>query len=209
MKKTVLVLILCALALSSFSQIEFKMGLRGGLSSSSIKIDDVIATTTDTFEFSKSNAKVGFHFGGIARLEVLNLFVQPELLFSSTGGEIEVKDVVNDQTIVKQQKFSKIDIPIMLGLSFGFFHLQAGPIASYIISSKSELKDITGYEEKFNAATWGYQVGVGVDLFDILSADVKYEGSLSKLGSGVTVGGETRNFDSRNNQWLVSIAYFF
>ena len=38
------------------------------------------------------------------------------------------------------------------------------------------------YEEKFNGATWGYQVGVGLDIFKKITIDVKYEGNLSKLG---------------------------
>ncbi len=65
------------------------------------------------------------------------------------------------------------------------------------------------YKEEFNGATWGYQVGVGLDLGKKITIDVKYEGNLSKLADGVKIAGETRSFDSRNSQFVASLGFFF
>ena len=107
--------------------------------------------------------------------------------------------------MVKDQQFNKIDMPIMVGMKFGPARVQLGPIASIVLSNKSALADYGNYEEEFNGATWGYQVGVGLDLGESIILDAKYEGSLSRLGKGVKIGGETRNFDSRTNQFVVGI----
>ena len=97
----------------------------------------------------------------------------------------------------------------MVGYKFGPARIQAGPVASIIIDSKSALSDYDNYNEEFNGATWGYQVGVGLDILKKVTLDVKYEGNLSKLGDGVTVLGQERSFDSRNSQFVFNVGIFF
>jgi len=116
MKKLAFVLICFAFIQTSEAQIDFKYGLCAGISSSKVSLSEF---KTDTFTINESNAKIGFHFGALLRLEVLMLYVQPELLFSSTGGEVKVKDVVKNKELIKQQSFKKIDIPIMIGYKLG------------------------------------------------------------------------------------------
>ncbi|MCK7536999.1 MAG: hypothetical protein MZV63_41575 [Marinilabiliales bacterium] len=64
-------------------------------------------------------------------------------------------------------------------------------------------------KEEFNGTTWGYQVGLGLDVFKKLTIDLKYEGSLSKLGDGVKIGGEVQDFDSRNSKIILSLGWIF
>lgn len=195
----------------------FKIGLKAGITSTSIKVDEVIdiddASDVDALVVKGKNSKVGFQGGLMARITIAKLYVQPELLFTSTSGEVEVSSLLEStgQTVstIKDQDFKQLDIPIMVGAKFGPARIQAGPIATIMLSSSSVLKDYSNYEEEFNGATWGYQVGLGLDLGKKITIDAKYEGNLSKLGDGIKVGGETRSFDSRNSQFVVSLGYFF
>jgi hypothetical protein len=185
-----------------FSQL--KIGIRGGISSSSIKSDELVAG--DIKLESVSDAMVGFHFGLVTQVKFMGAYLQPELLFSSTGGKVKLSDI-NGSSIV-EQKFSRVDIPIVIGKTFGPARVGIGPVASFIINSKSELTDFAGYDDKFKTATFGFQVDLGLDIGD-LAVDLKYEGNLSKLGDGVNIGTTHYNFDSRGRQFILSIGYFF
>ncbi|MFO7938715.1 MAG: porin family protein [Bacteroidales bacterium] len=213
MKRLILFLLLLA-PIMAMSQVKF--GVKGGITSSSIKVNETIdAAEAEDFESLKvqgENAKIGFQGGVFSRITILNLYVQPELLFTSTSGEVEVTELLADDSKIskiRDQEFKKLDIPIMVGYKFGPARVQAGPVASIIIDSKSALSDYGNYKEEFNGATWGYQVGVGLDILNKVTLDVKYEGNLSKLGDGVKVLGEERSFDSRTSQFVFNVGIFF
>ncbi len=188
----------------------FKLGVKAGISSSKVKFDnlDFVGDDGRSYQAVSGNSLVGMHFGLVSRVQLLGLFVQPEIYFSSTGGDVKIRDIAASTETVKKQKFSRIDIPVLVGWKFGPARVGVGPVASIIIADKAVLKEYTGYEEQFNKATFGYQVGVGLDLWK-LGVDLRYEGSLSKLGDGVKIGGETRSFDSRNSQVLASVSLYF
>ena len=194
---------------------QIKFGVKAGITSTSIKVDDVFAiddaSDIEKLAIKGTNSKIGLQGGLFTRITIAKLYVQPEFLFTSTSGEVEITEFLESGSTIskiKEQKFKQIDIPIMLGYKFGPARLQVGPIASIIIDSKSVLLDYDNYEEEFNGATWGYQVGVGLDIKKI-TIDVKYEGNLSKLGDGVKIGGKTQSFDSRNSQFVATLGIFF
>lgn len=185
----------------------FKFGVKAGVSSSKVKFSDV--DLGNNLIAKEGNSITGMHFGLVSRVQLLGFFVQPELYFSSTGGDIKIVDNTTGVVeAVKTQKFNKIDIPVLVGWKFGPARLGFGPVASIMLSDKAVLKEYTGYDEQFNKATFGYQIGVGLDIWKI-GFDLRYEGSLSKLGDGIKVLGQERSFDSRNPQLLASVALYF
>jgi hypothetical protein len=186
------------------AQAQIKFGVRGAVTSSTIEADKVSANGY-TIE-SVNNAKIGFQVGLVSQIQIQNFFIQPELLLSTSGGVIKVTDV-NGQRL-RDQKFTKVDIPVLVGGKLGPLRLGVGPIATMVIKSKSELNDEDQFSDKFKKATFGYQVGVGLDVWK-LAFDVKYEGNLSRMGDGVTIAGQKQNFDSRVNQWIFGVALFF
>jgi hypothetical protein len=206
MMLTGLIMLTLYVSQKSFAQLSF--GIRAGVSSSSIKMNDVKDKTTDQILMQAGDATVGFHFGVMGRVQFLGFLVQPEILFSSTGGEVKVRDAINNTQLIKNQKFSKIDIPILLGKTLGPARIEIGPIASFIINSKSEVSDLQGAKDSFKKATWGYQAGIGVDVWKF-AVDLKYEGNLSKLGKDVTFLGGSYPTDSRNPQWVLSLGFLF
>ena len=209
MKKAFLLLIGISLFVVANAQIKF--GVKGGVNSSTIKMDDIITITQGVEEYSLEGIKsgtVGFHAGLMTRVTFFGVFIQPELYFSSTGGEVEVTDLITQDVSIKKMEFKKLDIPVLVGFKFGPARINAGPVASIIIDSKADLIETAGYEEKLKGASFGYQAGVGIDILSI-SLDVRYEGNLSKLGEGVNIGGNDYEFDSRNPQFIFSLGIFF
>jgi len=216
--KRLFIIALLIIPFGLVSNAQIKFGAKAGITSTSIKVNEVIAIS-DQADFDElvvkgENSKVGIQAGIFSRITIVNLYIQPELLFTSTGGDIEVTSF-NDgnkiETEIREQKFRQIDFPIMLGYKFGPARIQAGPVGTIVLGSDPALDmfENVDVKEEFNGATWGYQVGVGLDIFKKITIDLKYEGNLSKLGDGVTVGGETRSFDSRNSQLVASIGFFF
>ncbi len=200
--KSLLILSFLLITVSSFGQ--FKLGVRAGISSSSIKSDDITSGGV-TLE-SVSNAKVGYHIGLVSQIKLLGIYIQPELLFSSVGGQVRLKETTGSKLV--DQRFSRIDIPVVVGKTFGPLRLGIGPVFTMVLNSSSELADFGTYDDKFKKATIGYQLDLGLDISKI-AIDLKYEGSLTKLGDGVTLGGTTHSFDSRPRQIILSVGFFF
>ena len=220
MKKLVLIAIF-TLPFFMVSQAQIKFGIKAGLTSTSIKTDEVYTDLNNadiqSLKVKGQNANVGFQGGIFSRITIVNFYVQPELLFTSTSGEVEVTTIYENQdpvSVVKDQKFRQIDFPIMLGYKLGPVRLQAGPVGTIMLSSDPALSDVAELDamdvkEDFNGATWGYQVGVGLDILKKVTIDVKYEGNLSKLGDGIKIAGQNREFDSRNSQFIATVGIFF
>lgn len=209
MKKTFLLLVGISLFLTANAQIDF--GIKGGVSSSSIKMDDIITVKEGVEEYSLEGVEgsVGFHAGLMSRITFFGAFIQPELYFSSTGGEVEVTNLIDQDVNIKEMEFKKLDIPVLVGFKLGPARINAGPVGSIILDSKADLIETSGYEEKLNGASFGYQVGVGLDILGTLTLDARYEGNLSKLGDGVNIDGNNFEFDSRNPQFIFSLGIFF
>ncbi len=186
---------------------QLRLGLRGGINTAYFSAKEIL---TDDFRLNMHNdASVGFHGGFMMQVSFFGIFIQPELLLSSINSEVMVSDLqaggLMDQ--IKEQKYTKLDFPVLIGKRFGPARVGVGPVGTIVLGTKSELKQF-GFKEHFNSATFGYQAGVGLDIFKRLALDIKYEGNLSKLGSGITVGGEKRKFDSRSRQFIVSLGIF-
>jgi hypothetical protein len=210
------ILILMAV-LFSVQYVNAQFGIRAGLNSTATQIDEILqnADGLDEYKVSAAEARVGFHFGLMGRINLGNLYVAPELLFSSINSQMNVEDLINGGTKLADQSYKKIDVPILVGRKFGpdgfALRLEVGPVASFMLSSESSLTEITKEEvkEDVKTATWGFQVGVGVDLFEKIGVGVRYEGGLSSLGEGVTIAGKQQTFDARTQQWILSLAYYF
>lgn len=204
-----------------------KFGLRGGVSSTQLKIDDVVKVINAndevvTLELA-TNTPLGFHFGGFAQIALGGIFIQPEFLFATTSSEITVTNTVdaleNLKKDAKQRNF-RIDIPVLVGMKFGPARLGIGPVASFNLLNKDEFSDIVGEvaandgqsntaETLFKTAVWGAQIGAGLNIFGKIALDVKYEFGLSKLGDGMKVKGQDINFNQRSNQVIFSVGYMF
>ena len=216
--KRIIFITLLILPFGLISNAQIKFGIKAGVTSTSIKVDDTFNNISnanfDELAVQGKNSKLGFQGGIFSRITILKLYIQPELLFTSTSGEVEVTQFLNGvevESAIREQKFRQIDFPIMIGYKFGPARFQFGPVGTIMLSSDPALDMFNDIQvkEEFNGATWGYQVGVGLDILKKLTIDLKYEGSLSKLGDGVNIGGQVQDFDSRNSKIIFSLGWIF
>ena len=205
MKFKYISIVFLALLVWSPGQAQIKFGIRGGINSSRVKLKEF---NNPDYQLDYKSGQVGFHFGGITQIKLGMFVLQPELLFTTAKTDISLYDVVFDTTSIGKQSFNKLAIPIIARVKFGPLKLQAGPVASVIVNSKSDLLEREGIEQAYKGMTIGYQAGLGLELGSLL-LDVKYEGNLSKFGDGVSIGGQDFSFDQRLNQIIFSLGFLF
>ena len=211
MKRLFSILLVILISLPAISQIKF--GLKAGVSTNNLSMATVKTLTSGTTSYTVdalTEAKYGFHGGAFFRLTLLGIYVQPELLFATRTNEYTVKNVQTNVSSVVQQNFNKLDIPVMVGFKLGPLRLNAGPSASLLINTPKELIDSPDFESMYNRMTIGYQAGVGLDILNTLTVDLRYEGSLKKYQNQIqNLVGTTVNLDDRSNAFLLSLGLMF
>ena len=144
------------------------------------------------------------------KLQVGNIFLKPEFVFNSNEVAYELDEIIDGNTIstLFTEQYQYLDFPIMLGYQMGFFHLNAGPVGHYFISSKSELYDIDGYDQKFDQFKWALQLGGGIDIA-FVHLDIRYEGNLSRFGDHISFWGDSYEFDDNASRWIGTVSVSF
>jgi hypothetical protein len=210
MKNKLLTVVLMSLMATSLAYSQVRFGITGGINSS--KMNSSTEVHTGDYKITCPNYSViGYHAGLVSQIKLSSFFIQPELLYSSIHNDLKVYDLGSanpDEATDVSQQLNRIDIPVLVGFKLSILKLEVGPIMSFVLSNNSDLETITEYDMQWNKATIGYQAGIGLDIGK-LALDVRYEGNLSKFGTGIDIGNTTTSFDTRLNQVIVSLGFFF
>lgn len=207
MKKVVYLFIFVLLLSPTLLNAQLKFGLRGGIQDN-VRLRSI---SEDNYSIDYKQGDVGFHFGVTSQLEILNLFVQPEILFSTNSNAVRFKEYDGAREIVNEigkQRYNKLDVPILFGLKLSKLKVAAGPVFTAHLNSKSDLFDREGIDYTYNNATVGYQIGFGVE-FDVIGLELRYEDNLSDYGTKMKIGDQSFNTDQRASQVMLSLCYYF
>ena len=224
MKKFLLFPALCALTLLpalTFAQDGFQIGVKGGVNLSKLSFGNFVSTGTNangspnvsvdgqTFRNSVSESlasKTGTSFGVYTRFG-RNLFLQPEVLYSTRSGSFNI--LRNGQSESVTVKTTSFDVPVLLGIKGGPIRVMAGPVFSFRVDDNQRLGAALGQytngslNDAWSKAYYGYQVGGGLDLGS-LGLDVRYEGNLSDIAQ---INDSGAKFGQRLKSWQVTLAY--
>lgn len=211
MKKTILILCCAFFALGAGAQVQF--GIKGGLNTFDLAPEQLLITNendVEAFTLSVKEANYGYQVGLFGRVGLGRLYLQPEVLFNSSSMDYHIEDFSSNlgQTVFNES-YQNLDIPIMLGLKLGPLNLHGGPVGHVFLNSSSELFDISGYEQKFDEMTWGWQAGAGLDLWKLM-LDFRYEGAFNrKQGDHISFFGQDYNFDQSPGRFVASVGIRF
>ncbi|MGB4292212.1 MAG: outer membrane beta-barrel protein [Bacteroidales bacterium] len=204
MKKLFVLLFVLLMTIPAFSQVKF--GIKAGAATATVPKYD-LSTGTTNIEAMK-DAAWGFHGGLFLRLTLLGVYIQPEAYLATNTYEYKVTTGTIED--IKKQTFNRLDIPVLVGFKLGPLRLNAGPAAAIQIGTPKALIDDPDFEEMYRGATFGYQAGLGIDLFKKITLDARYEGSLSgKFGEAVTIGSQTFKLDQRQPSFVLSVGLIF
>ncbi len=198
----VIILLLLSGSGSVYAQV-FSIGLKGGVSATTVQIDKTFDIDGSKIVYNGGDAKVGFHAGLYTRLKipVIGLYLQPEVLYVSSGGNVNVDD--NGSVSVSDVHFSRIDVPVLLGIRLvKVLRLYVGPDFSFLINVNTT-EDLN---LNFKSTVVAYQAGLGLDL-GRFGIDLKYEGNMSALTDNIDIGGMSFSTDMRNPQVILSLAW--
>ncbi len=207
MKKLLLTKVCFLFILSlGYSQIEF--GVKAGVHSFDLASESIVLPGDSEINFLES--EYGFQFGLFTRIKLFGLFIEPAAMLHSTSvnytlEEIDENGVLNS---IRNERFTNLDIPVLVGFKLLFFKAFVGPVAHLNIDSASDLIDIPEYSQRFDAASYGFQAGLGIDFWN-LRLEAKYEGNLSKFGSQTFIGDQNFSFDKRPSRIIANLGYRF
>ncbi|RVU01947.1 PorT family protein [Mucilaginibacter limnophilus] len=189
MKKYLLcITMLVAGAISAKAQVT--VGAKAGVNFSKINADNV-----------DESSITGYQIGAFARLGS-DWYFQPELYLASSGGKFKTEDNNNTVTVDGKVKFTTLNVPLLIGKTFGSedlnLRLNAGPVYTYIMDDNRNLGgNISDAFNNYKSSALGYQVGGGIDVGKI-SIDLRYEGGLTKVND---------YFDQRQNLWSLAVGF--
>jgi len=182
-------------------------GLKAGVNTTTDVFKNVSLTNDEGkgYDIINNKAKVGFLAGAYARVSILGFFVQPELYYAQSSTEITLQEIGTTTVSKEVNKLNTLNIPILFGTKFGPLRVNAGPVATIILSNTNIVDNISGLDQDMDKANWGLQAGIGLDI-SMISLDARYETSISKLGSAYnTASGSKVNFGSRPQQFIFTL----
>lgn len=208
-KNILLVALLTMLTIPAFSQ--FRIGLKGGLSTTDVNAKDIEVFDQGGIERLKlafDEAKYGIHGGIVIRAQFNKFLFQPEVLFNSNTVEYSVEDFDNQITEVLEEKFQYLDIPVLVGFKFGPLRLMGGPEGRVFINSASDLFKFDDYDQTFDDLQISWLGGAGLDIWNLM-IDVRYEGSFNNFGDHIRFGDQKFDFSDEPNRWTFSVGFLF
>jgi len=204
MKKLLVIILMVLITIPAFSQIKF--GIKAGVNTATVPTYNV--TTGANNIKALKDAAWGFHAGAFLRLTVFGVYLQPEVVLASNTYDYSVTTAT--ATTVLKQNFNRLEIPVLVGFKLGPLRINAGPSATIQIGTPKALIDSPNFTDMYRGATFGYQAGVGLDIFKTITLDARYGGSLSgKFGDAVSIGSQTFKLDNRQPSLILSVGLMF
>ncbi len=199
-KKLLILLFVLASVKGNETLAQFSLGIRGGVNFAQLKTNNTQSLGTNLQQ--SLDTKTGYAGGIYARIGT-KIFIQPELIFSAKGGSVNI--LSNGTSKPVSIEYTNFDVPLLIGCRFGPLRINAGPMASFTVSSSGldeELKKVSSnLGESFKNASYGYQAGGGIDI-GTLSIDLRYEGSLSEVSA---LSSSNINFSQKGNLWQLTV----
>lgn len=176
MRKLSLMAVLMLLT-STVALAQFNLGLKAGLNYATI--------SAQNNQFDESGI-LGYQVGIWARIGKV-FYIQPEAYIGTKGSKFTFTTVSNT-SIEAEQKFTTLDVPLLLGTKIGTnkfnARLMAGPSFQFLLDDNSnafaQAVDPSFY--KYRDFVTNLQAGAGVDLGN-LSVDLRYEFSLQDINN--------------------------
>lgn len=195
--------------LTQFASAQFKLGVRAGYNTQSIDPSTLIVKSggdLNNLGLSIKNADYGAQFGAFARIGD-KWYVQPELMFNTNSVNFKVQDLNSGNEVIglAKERYNYVDLPLLIGRRFGPLRIETGPVAHFFISSSSDLKSLAGYQQQFKEAAYGWQAGIGLDVWRF-GLDARWEGNFDRFGNHIVINGQQLAFD-RTNRFLVTLSF--
>lgn len=159
----------------------------------------------DNSSISFREAEMGFQGGIYSRFKLGQIFVEPRVMLHSTRVEYSFNGENGGLfDNIREESFTNLDIPLLFGFDFLFVDAVIGPVAHLNLNTSSDLFDLAGYNERFDAATYGFRAGFCFSLGNV-ELGMEYEGNFSEFGDHINIGGQQFSFDDRPSRLIFNL----
>jgi len=171
-----IILVGIGFAHQSVAQVQFALGIKGGPNFANLDVNSSVGENYKN--------RTGFHGGAFALFKFTKIGIQPELIFSRQGSNLEFNSGKGEAN------FDYINVPIILKLyTVAGINLQAGPQFGFLSGGelKQTIQGITTTDDAkdfYKGSDFGLALGVGWDLPFGLTLDARYNLGLSKINDG-------------------------
>lgn len=198
-------IILAALAVMP-ANAQFKFGVKGGLNSSSLKID---------YENLKSKSAEGWFVGPTVKasfpLGVVNIGADGAVFYDERRSKVEMDDA--EETI----KRKSIIIPLNVRMNFSLIkilgaYVATGPQFGFNVGHDNfKVTDFSSVQNTFQIkkSQFSWNVGVGLTLFSHLELGVTYNFAIGKTGELKDMSKSDIIDSAKQKTWMFSAAYYF
>jgi hypothetical protein len=208
MKKMMKMAVLAAaLTLSANASAQTKLGLKGGINTSEVSVND---------DVWKTDNRLGFFIGPTVKftLPIVGLGMDISALYEKRESKMKSEDGKLGSVVSREQ----LAIPINARYSFGLgetanIFLFAGPQVAFNLGKKDKeiVPEVADWTLK--SSNFSINLGIGCTLANHLQATIGYNIALGKTGevelSTKGVEASKKKYDGRSNAWQLGVAYFF
>ena len=182
----------------------YQGGLTAKVVSSRMTLDSELVSS------SEGESEIGYQLGVFYRLNVNNIYLEPQLLFSATKTQLAFKDFGNVPGFnpVASFEFNTLELPLDIGMRFDQLRINTGPSFSFLLSGqRSFLNEVDKVTDEYNKVNMLWHFGIGGD-FDRIMVDLKYEFGLSKTGESLSniLGSD---IIPKQRQWVIGVGFNF
>ncbi|MCT4623707.1 MAG: PorT family protein [Schleiferiaceae bacterium] len=182
---------------------QLSVGVKGSVIRSDFRVTEVSNPNVSSFSFDDG---FGYRVGFVARVDIIKVFIQPELLFTEINAQANAS---NREGKTAQYKFQlhRFDVPIPIGVKLGDFEVFIAPIASFNLNNGASI-----FSETYRQGGWNLQGGAGYSIgkFNI---QLHYEAALSEFAKSaiIEIGDEIYNVPMNvyNSTYGLSLSYTF
>lgn len=183
-----------------------RFGLKAGVVANYSELKENITDAGATVETLSNPA--GYHFGAFLRCNLpMSFYLQPEALFTSnTNSYYTSYDVV-------KQRVTQFDVPVLLGWKLAFLRLNAGPVFKFKLTDK--ILNQTGnteLESDLDNKGVGYQVGLGLDVFNKITVDARFQSNFAATSVDFSIKDVASSLTTtklNQNMLILSLGYMF
>lgn len=199
------VILLCALVAPNQSDAQISLIVKGGLSSSDPASQDIDVYNNglSQFKLGIEDIKYGYHVGAGLKFKLAWIVLQPEFLLNSSSVDYRISNTSLNSVL--NETYMDLDVPILAGFQAGPLRFMGGPVGHYHLNSTTELNSLDGYKQIFSKLKYGYQVGLGLDIFKFILFDVRYEGNFSNFGDHINFRDKHYEFSNTPVRLLFSL----
>ena len=167
---------------------QVRFGVKGGLNFENFRLKDAK-------ELSIANS-AGWQLGGLLQFKVpiVNIGVQPELLYTVKNAKVEEKEEKETNSI----HYFELPLNVRWSLNFAVVRpfLTGGPYLNYAVKTEGGI-----FETQINKLDWGIGLGGGVEMWN-LQLGARYSWGMQNISKAA-------DFEIKNNTFTVSLAYLF